>query len=93
MHIRHDTDLLSYQDLRNLSEGFVTDEYRYAKVTDYAKAVGVYCDKSSNGDYWLRSPSDSSGYAGAVDMDGSIKFNNVDYSSNGVRVACTINLK
>ena len=89
--------LLSYQDMYNGNYGFTDNESRYAQVTDYAKAVGACWNTSieylDNGYYWLRSPnyynSDSASF---VHSDGYVNFG-VDYSNNGLRVACTINLE
>ena len=58
--------ILSYQDIVNTSYLFSTeydtdDFYRVAKVTDYAKARGIYYNNSyelkDTGYWWLRSPS------------------------------------
>lgn len=89
--------LLSYKDLDNSNYGFTNNESRCVKVTDYAKAVGAYWTTSTellnNGDYWLRSPNDRySDYAIWVNDDGDDNYGFV-YGTDGVRVACTINLE
>ena len=96
--------LLSYKDMRNINYGFGSSiddlETRYAQVTDYAKANGVYWDYSTqyfnNGYYWLRSPDYylSYYYAISVGFDGSF-YDTFDFddTDNGVRAACNINLE
>ena len=91
--------LLSYKDMYNTSYGFTDDESRYAQVTDYVKAKGVYWSTSTqyldNGYYWLRSPYDGySSYAVRVEYDGDIYYyDNVSRTNGGVRAACNINLE
>lgn len=99
--------LLSYQDIINLNYGFgdyyKEDILRQAKVTDYAKAVGVcwvwdspywggFEQYFGNGSWWLRSPScDNYCYAHCIDCDGyatSDRF--IEYSLYGVRPATVI---
>jgi hypothetical protein len=93
--------LLSYQDIKNSNYGFTNNESRYAKLTDFAKAVGAYWTTSpeylDNGYYWLRSPDSDYNYiASYVDDGGSVTYTTygvVSKTSDGVRVACNINLE
>ena len=90
--------LLSYQDLRNSNYGFINNESRYTKLTDFAKAVGAYWNTSpeylDNGYYWLRSPHDEiSNHACLVYYDGHVTSYFIDNTDYGVRVACNINLE
>ena len=90
--------LLSIQDIHNKDYGIINSESRFAKVTDYAKAVGadwgISPEHLDNGEYWLRSPYEGySNYAGDVSKDGFICYLYVDYTHHGVRVACNIYLE
>ena len=87
--------LLSYQDIYNSNYGFTNNISRYAMVTDYAKAVGIYWITMNDGYYWLRSPNNFnfSGYASCVSHIGSVSSSIVYYTGYGLRVACTINLE
>ena len=90
--------VLSYQDIYNSNYGFINDESRFAKVTDYAKATGVDWSVSTsyldNGIYWLRSPDNGQTQtAKYVGNDGYVSFGGVIRTDYGVRVACTINLE
>ena len=98
--------LLSYQDLNNSNYGFTDYTSRCAKVTDYAKAIGVFWKNGASdlnkGYFWLRSPCGYDGgahymyydsRANCVRYDGVVYGNDVDDSARGVRAACTINLE
>ena len=89
--------LLSYQDLKNSNYGFTDDLSRCVKVTDYAKAVGVYWETMEQyldyDSYWLRSPASLDGNkAYFVQVDGDILNYYVKNKYYGVRVACNIYL-
>ena len=89
--------LLSYQDIKNSNYGFINNESRYAKLTDFAKAIGACWNTSpeylDNGYYWLRSPDyDRSYNANFVNDYGVVDY--YVYSTDyGVRVACNINIE
>ena len=91
--------LLSYQDIVNSNYGFIDATSRCAQVTDYAKAVGAFWvvdpEYSDNSYYWLRSPDDEYNNSPLfVYYTGNIyNVYHVHFTYNGVRVACTINLK
>ena len=97
--------LLSYQDMYNSNYGTTDTTFRYAQVTDYAKAVGAYWNTSveylNNGYHWLRSPFYESNDASYLHYDGNVYHGGAYYYGNpkveltyyGVRVACTINLE
>ena len=97
--------LLSYKDMYNSNYGYTDTIFRYAQVTDYAKAVGAYWNTSTeylnNGYHWLRSPfynNDDASYVhynGNVYQGGSYYYGNPEVALTyyGVRIACTINLE
>lgn len=93
--------LLSFQDIKNSNYGFINNESRYAKLTDFAKAVGACWTTSpeylDNGYYWLRSPNDNfSSYAYYVSYYGDVNdyvYDHVKATDIGVRVACNIYLE
>ena len=90
--------LLSYQDYRNTSYGFTSNEARYCKTTDYARANRAkYSTKSAYlyiGPYWTRSPySETSYITYRVNGDGAFFSgigNNVSEKYVSVRPAITI---
>ena len=90
--------LPSYQDYRNTSYGFTSNEARYCKTTDYARVNGAkYSTKSAylyNGPYWTRSPySENSYIAYRVNGDGAFFSgvgNSVSETYVSVRPAITI---
>ena len=95
--------LLSYQDYLNPAYGFSSDpnEYdaaRYAKTTDYARAIGAVYKREIevlfNGSYWTRSPRDANkAHACYVDNEGGVgatgEITRNDYC---IRPAVTIRL-
>ncbi|MBD5134753.1 MAG: fibronectin type III domain-containing protein [Lachnospiraceae bacterium] len=72
------------------------DEARRCKISDYAKAMGVYSFKSEEGNcvWWLRSPGGYSDSAVSVHDNGYISYDGYDVNSSryGVRVALNLNL-
>ena len=94
--------LLSYFDIKNSNYGFTNDEWRdksrYAKLTDFAKAVGASWNTSpehlDNGIYWLSSPYLRNNIcAYCVFYDGRVGDQGVEDAFVGVRVACNIKLE
>ena len=94
--------LPSYKDYINSNYGFSTftnsDNTRYCKTTDWARARGAYYYTSNgayqyNGYYWTRSPSSySSYYAWDVDFDGGFDHDYVDFTSGSVRPGLSITI-
>ncbi len=96
--------LPSYADYINSDYGFAASEEktaaREAKTTDYARAVGAWCntrnnsnsDTVHNGSYWTRSASGEYDYcASVVNSGGFISTYAVDDTSHSVRPAIYIN--
>ena len=90
--------LLSYQDYYNQQYGF-DDNYgersatRYAKVTDYARIKGAWCNKSLNynGTYWTRTPDSNFSYtAFNVNSGGFLSAYAVDGANHCVRPSVVI---
>ena len=95
--------LPSYQDYINSSYGFSTSDdstdTRYCKTTDWARAMGAWCDTESYTDeYWTRSPCRNSSYVACyVECDGSLHTDSVgatyvDATYGSVRAALTIKI-
>ena len=94
--------LPSYKDYINSNYGFSTltssDNTRYCKTTDWARARGAYYYTSSgayqyNGYYWTRSPSSYySYYAWDPDFDGGLDYDYVDFTSGSVRPGLSITI-
>lgn len=95
--------LPSYQDYINSSYGFSDSEdptdTRYCKTTDWARAMGAWCDTESyNDEYWTRSPSSDGSYLACyVGSDGGLCYVNagatyVDATYGSVRPALTIKI-
>lgn len=93
--------LPSYKDLTNISFGFSTlsddTDTRYCKTTDWARARGASCPRSSsglyNGFYWTRSP--NSGFSSVVwRVDGHGRLNSglVNCADYSVRPALSIKI-
>ena len=84
--------LLSYQDVTD--KYFTTANERQTKVTDYAKAKGVYENSNRYGIFWLRSPHDYySYYAYYVSSYSNVYSHDCDYSDTGARPALEITIK
>ena len=87
--------LPSYQDYINSSYGFSNPDSRCCKTTDWARAIGAYCNRylSFNGYYWTRSPySHNSRGAKYIGADGSTPYEYTFYTYYNVRPALTINI-
>ena len=86
--------LLSKTEAENY---FADDSARMCKVTEYAKANGVWVSTSGgyedNCYWWLRSPyPDDTNRVYCVNYVGYITYNNVSYTDNAVRPAIWIKL-
>ena len=88
--------LLSYQDVINANYGFLSDNTRQKKTTDYAQAHGAYTNTSNsyagNGMWWLRSPSAKWLEVLIVDSNGSSFSYYTDFTFVGVVPALQIRL-
>lgn len=92
--------LPSCKDYLNSSYGFDTNAAetsatRECKTTDYARAMGAWCnrDKGYNGSYWTRSPSSEFYYcAWNVNSAGLLSAYAVDGNSHCVRPCITVSL-
>ena len=83
--------LLSYQDYMDPSL-FADAEARQCQATDWAKANGAWCNPSSSGWYWTRSPySPYAAYAWGVNGYGAVYYYYyVSFSCYAVRPAIAI---
>ena len=82
--------LPSYKDVTNSEYGFISDENRVAKTTDYARATGAWANKTSgyinNGTYWTRSPSSNYNYSAyVVNSSGYLSQYPIDTESHSIR--------
>lgn len=94
--------LLSLEEITNPKYGFNEDEEfldkaRFVKVTDFAIAKGVYCDRSTkyqrNGWFWLRTPWDEN-FSRHVYSNGSVDhYYHVSGNDDGVAFAIILDLE
>ena len=91
--------LPSYKDYKNFTYGFKSDESRYCRTTDWARARGAYYCSSSdsyqyNGEYWTRSPNGNlTSMAKIISyMGGLLDSEGVYESCCSVRPAITIKI-
>lgn len=89
--------LLSYDEVLNTQYGFEPyakdrDSARAPIPTDYAKCQGVWMYDNGRGPWFLRSASDSSGFARRVARNGKVDEQSTDESCTGVRPAMTVDL-
>ena len=85
--------LLSYSEAKKTAYGFISDTERQATGTAYALCQGLLKYSSDGCSSWrLRSAGGSHYIACIVDYDGTVNGSSVNYTSDGVRPALTLNL-